>query len=355
MEKYRINPDDGLEFGIYTLGDHIPHYQTGERLSAQERLLQIIEIAKMAEEAGVDFFGVGESHQPYFVSQAHGIILSAIVSQTKRLKVGSTSTIVSTSDPVRIYEDFATLDLLSGGRVELIGGRASRVGLFELLGYDIRHYEALFEEKFELLLEINKKERITWEGEFRAPLRGAEIIPRPLAGELPIWRAVGGHASSAIKAGKQGVPMTLATLGGSAIAFKRSVDAYRESLESSGYDPNTFPVATAGLFYVADTMEDAIKEAYPHINYGIQLVNGRGFPRTHFEQSRFVDDVLNVGPADHIIEKILYQHEQFGHQRYMAQLDFGGMSIDQIKRNIDVLGSEIIPAVKKYTKKQKKE
>ena len=231
MEKYRIDPSKGLEFGIYTLGDHIADPHTGERITAQQRIHEIIELAKLAEQAGIDFFSVGESHQEYFTTQAHSVVLAAIAQATVKIKISSSSTIISTSDPVRVYEDFATIDLISNGRTEIIAGRASRVGLFDLLGYSLRDYEELFEEKFDLLLKINEEEVVNWNGEFRAPLKDAQILPRPLNGSLPIWRAVGGPPASAIKAGRAGVPMYLAMLGGPASTFKYSIDAYRESLK----------------------------------------------------------------------------------------------------------------------------
>src|SRR5699024_9141253 len=270
MEKYRIHADQGLEFGIFTLGDHLYNPHKGERISAQQRIQEIIEVAKLAEQAGLEFVGVGESHQDFFATQAHAIILSAIAQATEKIKLGSTSTIISTSDPVRVYEDFSTIDLISNGRAEIIAGRASRIGLFELLGYDVNDYEELYEEKFELLLQINEEEIVNWDGNFRAPLRNAKVIPRPLEGSLPIWRAVGGPPASAIKAGMQGVPMYLAMLGGPATTFKYSIDAYRESLEQAGHDPADFPIATAGFFYAAETTQQAQKEAYPHTDLGLQ-------------------------------------------------------------------------------------
>src|SRR5699024_6508781 len=182
MEKYRIDPTKGLEFGIYTLGDHIPDPTTGKRISAQERLHEIIELAKLAEQAGVDIFSVGESHQEYFTTQAHAVVLAAIAQATEKIKLASSSTIISTSDPVRVYEDFATIDLIANGRAEIIAGRASRIGLFDLLGYDVEDYEELFEEKFELLLKINEEEVVNWSGKFRAPLKNAKVIPRPKHG-----------------------------------------------------------------------------------------------------------------------------------------------------------------------------
>lgn len=349
MEKYRIDPSKGLEFGLYTLGDHIPNPNTGERISSEQRIHEIINLAKLAEQAGIDFFSVGESHQAYFTTQAHSVVLAAIAQATKKIKIASSSTIISTSDPVRIYEDFATIDLISKGRAEIIAGRASRIGLFDLLGYNVRDYEELFEEKFELLLKINREETVNWSGQFRAPLNNAKIIPRPHSGSLPIWRAVGGPPASAIKAGNAGVPMFLATLGGPATSFKYSIDAYREAAERSGFDASELPIATAGFFYAAETTQQAQRETYPFINQGMQLVNGRGYPKQHFAQGADTRDVMNIGSPQQIIEKILYQHELFGHQRYIAQMDFGGVPYENLVKNIEIIGTEILPAIKKYT------
>ncbi|WP_067726706.1 LLM class flavin-dependent oxidoreductase [Oceanobacillus damuensis] len=351
MEKYRIDPSQGMEFGLYTLGDHIPDPHTGERISAEQRIHEIIELAQLAEQAGIDFFSVGESHQEYFTTQAHSVVLAAIAQATEKIKIASSSTIISTSDPVRVFEDFATIDLISKGRAELIAGRASRIGLFDLLGYNVRDYEELFEEKFELLLKIAKEEVVNWSGQFRAPLKNAEVIPRPKNGTIPIWRAVGGPPASAIKAGYAGVPMFIATLGGPATSFKYSIDAYREAAKQNGFDPSELPISTAGFFYAAETTQQAQKEIYPHVNQGLQLINGRGYPKQQFAQGADTRDVMNVGSTQQIIEKILYQHEQFGHQRYIAQMDFGGVPFDKLKKNIELIGTEILPAIKKYTAK----
>ncbi|WP_010098755.1 LLM class flavin-dependent oxidoreductase [Ornithinibacillus scapharcae] len=351
MNNYRMNPKNGLEFGIYTLGDHIPDPHTGERITAQQRINEIIELAKMAEQAGLDFFSVGESHQEYFTTQGHTVVLGAIAQATEKIKIASSSTIISTLDPVRVYEDFATIDLISNGRAEIIAGRASRVGVFDLLGYSLRDYEELFEEKFELLCKINEEEIVNWSGEYRAPLSDAKILPRPLNGSLPIWRAVGGPPASAIKAGYAGVGMFLAMLGGPVSSFKHSITAYREAAKRNGHDPETLPIATAGFFYAAETTQEAQKEVYPYINEGMKLSNGRGFPKQHFAQGAHPHDVMNVGSPELIIEKILYQHEQFGHQRYIAQMDFGGVTFDKLKRNIDIIGTKILPEIKKYTAK----
>lgn len=351
MEQYRIDKEYGLEFGLYTLGDHLHNPHTGERIPARQRIKEIIEIAKLAEQAGVDLFTVGESHQEYFTTQAHSVVLGAIAQATETIKIASSSTIISTLDPVRVYEDFATIDLISDGRAEIIAGRASRVGNFELLGYDLHDYEALYEEKFDLLRLINEHEVVNWEGQFRKPLRDAQILPRPKNGSMPIWRAVGGPPASAEKAGRAGVPMFLATLGGPVSSYKYTIDVYRQAAKQNGHDPDRLPVATAGFFYSAETTQQAQREIYPHINDGMIRTNGRGYPKQHFAQGANPRDVMNVGSPQEIIEKILYQHEVFGHQRYIGQMDFGGVPFDRLKRNIDIIGSEILPAIRKHTKK----
>ncbi|WP_208585739.1 LLM class flavin-dependent oxidoreductase [Gracilibacillus suaedae] len=351
MEKYRIDPRKGLEFGLYTLGDHLPNPETGERIPASQRLDEIIELAKIAEDAGIDFFSVGESHQDYFTTQAHAVVLAAIAQATEKIKIASSSTIISTLDPVRVYEDFATIDLISKGRTEIVAGRASRVGNFDLLGYDLHDYEELYEEKFDLLLKINENEYVDWEGQFRAPLKNAHVLPRPLNGSLPIWRAVGGHPSSAVKAGYAGVPIFVAMLGGPATLFKRTIDSYRDALERVGHDPNEFPVSTAGFFYLAETTQQAQRETYPFINAGMQKTNGRGFAKQIFAQGANPHDVMNIGSPQEVIEKILYQHETFGHQRYIAQMDFGGIPFDKLRKNIEIIGKEVLPAIRKYTVK----
>ncbi|MGC3022535.1 MULTISPECIES: LLM class flavin-dependent oxidoreductase [unclassified Brevibacterium] len=351
MDQVGIDPGQGLQFGMYSLGDHLPNPADGTRVSAGERIREFVGYAQAAEQAGFDFFSVGESHQEFFASQAHAVILGAIAQATNTIRIGSTSTIVSTSDPVRVFENFATIDHLSGGRAELVAGRASRVGLFRLLGYDLRDYEELYEEKFDLLRRINTEERVTWSGQFRAPLDDAEVLPRPAHGSLPIWRAVGGAPASAIKAGLAGVPMVMAHLGGTTSSFKPTIDAYREAARRSGFDPATLPVATAGFLYTAETSQDALREFYPHINEGMKRTNGQGMPKQLFAQSVDPASIVNIGSPQQIIEKILHQHEVFGHQRYLGQIDFGGMPYDRVMAQIETLGTEIIPAVKKYTAK----
>ncbi|KEK24127.1 LLM class flavin-dependent oxidoreductase [Bacillus gaemokensis] len=352
MEQYRIDTSKGIEFGLYSIGDHIPNPHTGSKISAEQRIQELIEASKLADEAGLDVFAVGESHQTYFTTQAHTVILGAIAQATKNIKIASSATVISTSDPVRVYEDFATIDLISKGRAEIVAGRGSRVGGYSLLGYDLNDYEELFEEKMELLMKLNNEEKVTWNGKFRASLNNASILPQPKNGHMPIWRAVGGPPASAIKAGYAGVPMMLTTLGGPAINFKVSVDAYREAAERSGFDPATLPIATTSLFYTAENSQDALYEYYPHINSGMQALRGGGYPKGQFEQATDYRDALMIGSPQQIIEKMLYQYELYGQQRFMAQIDFGGVPFDKIAKNIELIATEIMPAIKKHTVKK---
>jgi len=349
MEKYRIDERKGLEFGVFSLGDHLPNPLTGKRISAEQRIHEFIEFAKFAEQAGIDFFGLGESHQAFFAAQAHDIILAAVAQATDKIKLGSASTIISTSDPVRVYENFATIDLISKGRAEIVAGRASRVGLYDLLGYDLRDYEELYEEKFDLLLKINEEKQINWSGQFRAPLKNAEVLPRPKNDWLPIWRAVGGSPASAIKAGLAGVPAYFAGLAGPASGVKQRIDLYREAARSNGFDPSKLPVAMAGHLYVAETTQQALREFWPLFSEGVKRTNGMTFPKQVFAQAADPHNVMNIGSPQEIIERILYHHEQFGHQRYIAEIDFGGMPFEKAMNNIEIIGTEILPAVKKYT------
>ena len=344
-------PSTGLELGVYTLGDHIPNPHTGQRISQQQRIKEIIQLGIEVEKAGLDFYSIGESHQAYFVAQAHAVILGAVAQATSKIKLASSSTILSTSDPVRVFENFATLDLISDGRMEIIAGRASRIGLFELLGYDVRDYDALFEEKFDLLRLINENELVNWSGNFRKELKNAAVLPRPKDGrQLPIWRATGGHTSSAIQAGRAGVPLFLAYLSGPVSFHLNAVNTYRQTLTEYGYDAETTPLGTGGFFYVAETSQKARQEAYPYFSHGFQHTNGQAFPKRAFANSEQLNDVMNIGSPQAVIEKILYQYETFGMSRYGAQFDYGGMPYDQIMRNLEYLAVDIMPAVKKYTR-----
>jgi alkanesulfonate monooxygenase SsuD/methylene tetrahydromethanopterin reductase-like flavin-dependent oxidoreductase (luciferase family) len=346
-----IDRSKGMEFGIYSLGDHMVHSMLGSTIPAEQRIEQLIAASKLAEDAGLDVVAIGESHQQYFTSQAHTVILGAIAQATSTIKLSSSATVLGVHDPVRVYEDFATLDLISHGRAEIVAGRGSRIGAHELFGFDLEQYEELFEEKLDLLQKLNTSTGpISWSGKFRAPLLRATILPQPKHGRLPIWRAVGGPPASAIKAGAAGVPMMLTTLGGPASRFKEAVDAYRQAAAQHGHSQEEMPLATASLFYTADTTEAAVREYYPHLNAGFTAIRRMGYPKGQFDEAVDPRDALMIGSPQLIIEKLLYQYELFGQQRFMAQIDFGGVPFEKVMKNIELIGRDIIPALKKYTK-----
>lgn len=350
MKKNKAIYPSEFEIGIFTLGDYTDNAVTGEKVSEQERIEEIIQAGILADQYGLDVFGVGESHQVNFVSQAHALILAALARETKSIKLTSSATILSTSDPVRVFENFATLDLLSNGRAEIVAGRASRVGLFELLGYDLRDYEELFEEKLELFKLLNEESVINWEGKFRAPLNNAVLYPQPKNGSLPLWRAVGGAPGSAIRAGMAGIPMMLATLGGPTSVFKETVDTFRLYAEHHGHE--NLPLGITALFHAQETPQEALKSFYPYVDHVFRSANGSGFSKAMFAQQIDKRTVMMVGSPESIIEKALYQYDMFKHNRLMFQLDVGGLSFEEIKKQIEIVGTQIAPAIKAAIKER---
>jgi len=342
-----FNTKNGIEFGIYTLGDHLPNPQTGELIPASQRIEEIIELAKFAEELGFDIFQVGESHQKHFVSQAHLIILAAIARETRNIKLSSAVTTISVLDPVRVFEDAATIDLLSNGRMEIIAGRASRIGSFELYGYDHRDYEELFEEKLELLLTINQNEVVNWSGKFRPALNDAEILPRPENKErgIPIWRGVGNSPASAVKAGKRGIPLFQAHLAGAAQTYQHRIRHYKEAGYEADFTDEELPVGTGGILHLAETTEEAFRTAYPHFNAGFQLTNGQDFPKRGFAQGKSPKSVTLIGSPELVTEKMIYQYELYKQQRFTVEVDFGGLPLEEVKRSLTLFAEEVMPKV----------
>lgn len=340
-----------LEFGIYSLGDYMPNKMNGH-LSAQQRIQEIIQLATYAEQAGIDVFALGESHQDYFTTQAHTVILGAIAQATKTIRLSSSATVLSVQDPVKVYEDFSTIDLISNGRAEIVAGRGSRVGAYDLFGIDLANYEDIFEEKLALLKQLNDADGpVSWSGKFRPELKNATLLPQPLHGKLPIWRAVGGPPGSAIKAGYMGIPMMLTTLGGPAINFQVSVDAYYEALQRSGFEAAQFPLATASLCYVGSDRSQAVTQGATYLSAGFEKIRGSGYPRYQVEEAaNDATNALMVGEPEMIVEKLLYQHELFGMDRFMAQIDFGGVPFDETMRIIDRIGEFVLPEVEKFMK-----
>ena len=344
----------GIEIGIYTFGDLGPDPQTGNTISIQQRLHEVLAIGKLTEEVGLDIFGVGEHHRLDYAVSAPPVVLAAVAQNTKRIKLTSATTVLSTVDPVRLFEDFATLDLISNGRAEIITGRGAFVESFPLFGHDLNDYDELFDENIRLLQQLNANEIVNWKGSFRSPLTNSMIAPRPVQDKLPIWVGVGGTPESAIRAGKLGTGLALAILGGDPIRFKPLVDLYRQAGNDAGHLEEDLKVAVTGHTYIAKTSQQAKDDFYPYYaNYWGYVNKQRGMgtriSRSDFDHMASPETGLFVGSPQQIVEKILHQHELFGHQRFIAQMDIGGLPFSTVAASIEMLATEVAPIVRRET------
>jgi len=345
-----------IEIGIYTFGDLGPDPQTGETLSIQQRLHEVLALGKLTEEVGLDIFGVGEHHRLDYAVSAPPVVLAAVAQNTKRIKLTSATTVLNTVDPVRLFEDFATLDLISNGRAEIITGRGAFVESFPLFGHDLNNYDELFDENIRLLQQLNAAEIVSWQGSFRSPLNNSMIAPRPVQEKLPIWVGVGGTPDSAIRAGKLGTGLALAILGGDPIRFKPLVDLYRQAGKGAGHRQEDLKVAATGHTYIAKTSQQAKDEFYPYYANYWEYVNkqrgmGTRISRSDFDHMASPETGLFVGSPQQIIEKILHQHELFGHQRFIAQMDIGGLPFSKVAASIEMLATQVAPIVRRETAK----
>ncbi|WP_156291571.1 LLM class flavin-dependent oxidoreductase [Oceanobacillus salinisoli] len=349
-----IHHENTFEIGIYTLGDIVADPYTGKSNNAKQRIHEIIDAAKLADEAGLDIFGVGEHHRLDYAVSSPQMVLSAMAQVTKNIKLTSTTTVLNTIDPVRLFEDFATLDLISNGRAEIIAGRGAFVESFPLFGYRLDDYDALFEEHLQLLMELNENERVTWSGKYRSELKDSEIAPRPHQEKLPISVGVGGSPESAARAGRYGLGLTIAMIGGFHTRFAPLVDAYHQAGYLAGYEKAELPIGITGHGYIAQTKEKAKEEFYPYYaNYMKYMNQQRGIETTitreEFEKITEPQSVMFIGSPEDIIEKILYQHEMFGHRRFMLQMDIGGVPFKNIEKTIELLGTEVAPVIRRET------
>ncbi|WP_256721892.1 LLM class flavin-dependent oxidoreductase [Paenibacillus odorifer] len=299
----------------------------------------------------IDIFGVGEHHRLDFVTPSYAMLLAAIARETKKIKLTSTLSVISTADPVRVYEDFATLDLLSKGRTEIILGRGAFLESFALFGESLNDYNELFEEKLHLFLKLQEQEVINWEGEFRTPLRNAQIAPRPVQRILPLWVGVGGTPASAIRAGRLGLNMALGLLGGRPESVKPLADIYWQAASEAGHDLSKLRISVTGHSYIALSGEQAVSEFSPHYNrYFSYFSKDRGYPffdttEQQLTPQRAAGQILAVGSAEELAEKTLYQHELFGHSRFMGQFDMGGQPLSRVEQAIDLLANKVAPMV----------
>jgi probable LLM family oxidoreductase len=339
-----------FEVGLYSFAELTPDPITGAKISPAQRLHNLIEAIELADQVGLDVFGLGEHHRPDFVASSPAVILAMAAARTKRIRLTSAVSVLSSDDPVRVFQDFATLDLLSQGRAEIMAGRGSFVESFPLFGYDLKLYDALFAEKLELLLALRDSERVTWKGKLRPSLDDLGIYPRPVQDPLPVWIAVGGTPGSAVRTGTLGLPMAMAIIGGMPERFVPLAKLYRDAAARAGHDPTTLPLSINSHGFVADDSDQAADIYFPsYASMMSKIGRERGWPpvtREQFEFARSLRGSDFVGSPGELIDKALYQHELFGHQRLLLQLGVGTLPHSRMMRAIELLGVKVAPAVR---------
>ncbi|HEX8851297.1 MAG TPA: LLM class flavin-dependent oxidoreductase [Gemmatimonadaceae bacterium] len=342
-----------MELGIYTFAETTRDPRTGHLVGARQRLRDLIEEIVLADQLGLDVFGVGEHHRPDYAVSAPAVVLAAAAERTTRIRLTSAVSVLSSDDPVRVFQQFATLDLLSGGRAEIMAGRGSFIESFPLFGQDLNDYDELFAEKLELLLKIRASEKVSWRGRLRAPIEDRGVYPRPVQDPLPVWIAVGGTPQSVVRAGSLGLPLALAIIGGAPERFAPLVDLYRESGHDAGHDPATLAVGVNTHGFIAERSQDAADEFWPSYAETMSRIGReRGWPpttRQQYELLRTPRGALAVGSPQEVIDKILFQHEIFRHQRCLMQMSVGTMPHDKLMKSIELFGTVVAPAVRKAT------
>ena len=340
-----------MEIGLYTFVETIGADGDVRAVDARERVRRLVEEIELADEVGLDVFGVGEHHRIEYVSSAPAVLLAGAARNTKRIRLTSAVSVLSSDDPVRVFQDFATLDLLSNGRAEIMAGRGSFIESFPLFGYDLDEYDALFSDKLDLLLRIRESERVTWSGAGRAPINDLPVYPRSVQNPIPVWIAVGGTARSVVRAANYGLPLALGIIGGRPDAFVPHVQLYRESVSRAGHDPATLPVSINSHGLIADDSKRAADLAFPAYKATMDKIGReRGWPpltRAQFDASRTLEGANFVGSPDEVVDKILYQHKLFGHRRFLMQMTVGSLPHADVLRSIELLGTKVAPAVKK--------
>jgi probable LLM family oxidoreductase len=340
-----------MELGIYTFGVTGRDPATGETISVEQRFANLMEEIELADQVGLDVFGLGEHHRDEFIVSTPAVVLAAAAMRTKRIRLSSAVTVLSSDDPVRVFQEFATLDNLSHGRAEIMAGRGSFIESFPLFGYDLRDYDSLFGEKLELLLKIRAGERVTWSGKHRAALNNLPVYPRPVQNPLPVWVAVGGTPQSVVRAGMLGLPMALAIIGGEPERFAPFVELFRESVRRGGRDPASLPVGINSHGFVADTSQQALDDAWPSTSLAMNKIGReRGWPpmtRAQYDAAAKLRGANFVGSPEQVVEKILFQHEVFHHQRFLIQFSVGPLPHAKLMRSIELFGTKVAPAVRK--------
>jgi probable LLM family oxidoreductase len=340
-----------MEIGITTFVENTPDPETGRLLSPHERMANLMEEIELSDQLGLDVFAIGEHHRPDFIVSSPAVVLGAAAVKTKQIKLSSAVTVLSSDDPVRVFQDFAHIDLLSKGRAEIIAGRGSFIESFPLFGNDLKDYDALFAEKLDLLIQLNKSEKITWSGKHRPSIENRGVYPRPYQQSLPVWVAIGGTPESVVRAANYGLPMALAIIGGMPDRFVPFTNLYKEYYKKAGHDQSMFRLAINSHGFIADDSQKAADEFYgPYAYIMSKIGRERGWPpmnREHYEMMRSPHGSLLVGSPQQVIDKILYEYELFGNTRFLLHISVGTLPHKKVMKAIELLGNIVAPAVKK--------
>jgi alkanesulfonate monooxygenase SsuD/methylene tetrahydromethanopterin reductase-like flavin-dependent oxidoreductase (luciferase family) len=339
-----------MELGIYSFGELVGNPEGISARSIRERFEQVLELAKLADAGGLDVISLGEHHRTDFSMSAPEVVLAAISGVTKRLRLASGVTVLSSQDPVRVFEQFATLDHVSGGRAEIIVGRGAFTESFPLFGYNISDYDELFEEKLLLLLKIRDEPVVSWSGNFRSALHNAEISPRPLQDPLPIWVGIGGTPQSAVRAGYLGLPMVMGFFAGPE-QFVSRVELYHRAAEEGGHDPASLRLGVSGHMYVGKTSQAARDEFYPYYSRYFQQSGAsfaaNGFPRDAYDS--WIARGLPVGSPQQVIDAIMQRVELLGIDRFMGQIDVGNLPWAMTSESLELYMTEVAPVIRQET------
>jgi probable LLM family oxidoreductase len=342
-----------MELGLITFADMDPETLPGRAINAHQRIKDLMEEIQLADQLGLDVFGVGEHHRPDYAVSSPAIILAAAAMVTKKIKLSSAVTVLSSDDPVRVFQQFSTIDHLSDGRAEIMAGRGSFIESFPLFGYDLKDYDELFTEKLDLLLKLNKSEKISWKGKHRASIENRGVYPRPYQQKIPVWLAAGGTPASAVRAATLGLPLMLAIIGGMPQQFVPFINLYKETAKKTGKGISELKFGVNNHVYIGEDSQNAGDEFYPYYATMMNRVGrDRGWPplsRQQFDNSRLPQNALMVGSVQQVIDKILYEHELFGNTRFMAQASIGNVPHKLTMKSIELFGTKVAPVIRRET------
>lgn len=340
-----------MQVGISSFGEVTPAHVAGGDHAAAQRMQELVALGRQADEAGLDVVAIGEHHRADYVVSSPEMVLAAIAAVTKHVRLTSAVTVLSSTDPVRTFQNFATLDLLSNGRAEIIAGRGSFIESFPLFGQDLSDYDELYAEKLGLLLQLNEQEVITWKGKHRPAISGKGVYPRPVQPRLPIWIGVGGTPASAARAGTLGLGLTIAILGGAPAQYVTFADIFRRAARQAGHDADSLPLSINCHFHLAEDSKQAADEFFPAYTLVINRIGReRGWPpmsRAQFDHLRGPQGPLFVGTPQEITAKLLYLSKLFNNTRFLGQLMLEGMPHQAVLRSTELFGTQVAPAVQK--------